>query len=106
MEARGLPYYPLPTTVYEGKNAKEWLQYLNDPAGVTETGVAALVALKEEGTPFLLELLDGATVKRDHTLYLRSIKPEYVHPNDLSKLISALDVKHSAAARLLCAEVP
>jgi hypothetical protein len=74
---------------------------INDPAGVTETGVAALVALKEEGTPFLLDLLDHAAVERNHTLYLTSIKPEYVHPNDLLKLISALDVKYSPAARLL-----
>ena len=96
-----MPYYPLPTTVYNEKNAEEWHDYINDPAGVTVTGVAALVALKEEGTPFLLDLLDHATLERNHTLYLTSIKPEYVHPNDLSKLTSALDVKSSPAARLL-----
>jgi|694.fasta_scaffold62397_3 hypothetical protein len=82
-DEKGQTYYPLPRTVYEGKTADQWYQLtislqldpsqLNQPpVGLInrrpgfqpvdnqkkfQEAINSLMALKEEGTPFLLEAL-------------------------------------------------
>ena len=101
LESHGKPYYPLPTTAYEGKNAKEWYDFIKSPSGDREEGAKSLAALKGEGMPFLLDLLDNAMLEKDHSLYFSQIKPEYVHAFDLPKLLPCLDQKYSTAIRML-----
>jgi len=102
LETHGRPYYPLPTTLYEEKNAAEWFQYTKDAKKYSqvELGLKALEALKEEGEPFLLTLLEGASTSKEYNLYLRSLKSEYIHFNDLPRLVPYLDKKQSTANRL------
>ncbi len=83
------------------KNAEGWYEYLKKPSGVTDDGVSALTALKEEGVPFLLALLSETKEERYHTAYLFGLKPEYIHPNDLPKLIDCLNKKWSEDPRIL-----
>ena len=101
LESQQKPYYPLPRTLDEGKNAKEWYDYIKSPTGDRDEGAKALAALKEEGMPFLLDLLDDAILEKDHSLYLSEIKPEYIHAYDLPRLVPCLDGKYSTAIRML-----
>jgi hypothetical protein len=102
LEAHGRPYYPLPITVYEGKNAAEWFQYTKESSRKSQVaeGVKALAELKEEGAPFLLNLLEGATTGKENALYLRAMKSTTIHFNDLPKLLPCLDKKHFIVDRL------
>ncbi len=105
LEMKGLAYYPLPTTVYEGKNAEEWSAYIKEQGSAVSDGIAALAALQEQGMPFLLDLLSGAADQKSHNAYLSAVKAEYIHPNDLPKIIECLDRKWSTASRILALTV-
>jgi flagellar biosynthesis GTPase FlhF len=94
LEKKGLPYYPRPLTPYNDRTAEEWSRLAQ--AHLTNYRVQmqaaeALVALKEEGTPFLLEFLQKQTTPAGLDAVLRRIQPEYIHPNDLSKLLPCLE---------------
>jgi len=94
LEEKGLPYYPRSLTLYEEHNAQEWYQLLRDrpnDARLWRQGIKALVALKEEGMSFLLDHLSRQTTFKDRDASLRLIHVEYVHPNDLHKLLPCLD---------------
>jgi hypothetical protein len=102
LEAHGKPYYPMPTTLFEEKNAPEWFQYTKDAKKYSqvEAGLKALETLKDEGEPFLLKLLEGASTSKEYNLYLRSVNSQYIHFNDLLRLVPYLDKKQSTANRL------
>jgi hypothetical protein len=110
LEKRGLAYYPKPTTLHERRTAEKWHESLSHPesAKQQEAGMA-LKALKSEGMPFLMSELektktqlekarDGQDVAKvfKRTNFLMSfIDPEYVHFNDLSKIVACLDQKRA-----------
>jgi chemotaxis protein histidine kinase CheA len=102
LEAQGRPYYPSPTTLYEAKNAAEWYQFTKDATKYSQmaVGIKALEALNDEGEPFLLKLLEGATTSKEYNLYLRTLKSKFIHFNDLPKLIPHLDKKQFVANQL------
>jgi hypothetical protein len=117
-DEKGQTYYPLPRTVYEGKTADQWYQLaislqldpsqLNQPpVGLInrrpgfqpvdnqkkfQEAINSLMALKEEGTPFLLEALQKQTTTQGRAFYLQALKGELVHPNDVPVVMSALAV--------------
>jgi hypothetical protein len=98
LEGRGLPYYPKPTTLYGGKNAEQWYQQaVANPLNsiIQEQTASALVALKEEGMQFLIMFLEKATNPQGVDLILNLIAPEYVHANDLPKIVNCLDKKRA-----------
>lgn len=105
LEKKGLPYYPRPQTLYDEHTAKEWYQRLRDnprDARIHAQALAALPALREEGIPFLLDYLRRQTTRKDRDAALRLIRVEYVHPNDLHKLLPCLEpFKQFDATRLL-----
>lgn len=105
LERKGLPYYPPPVTAYEEHNAQEWYQLLLDKpndARVWPQATQALVALKEEGTPFLLDLLSCQKTMKDRNTCLQLVQIVYVHPNDLPKLLPCLDQRKAfSATRML-----
>ncbi len=100
MDSHGLAYYPEPTTIYKGKNASEWYEYIKH-TGDWQVGTTALTALKSEGVPFLFRLLEDEGTGKDHGIYLSSIKPEYIHRNDLRKIFDCLNPKHTNTSRML-----
>lgn len=94
LEKKGLPYYPRPLTRHEGHTAEEWYQQLLDKpnnARVHSQATEALATLKEEGTPYLLDHLSRQNREKDRHAALKLIKPEYIHANDLHKLLPCLD---------------
>jgi hypothetical protein len=113
LEAQNLPYYPKPTTLHNGKNAEEWYQLavtrLRD-ATIQSNASEALVALKEEGMPYLLTFLEKAMApdpkgqvgiqmkQRGVQAILDLINPDYIHPNDLSKIVACLKAGSAADA--------
>lgn len=105
LEKQGLPYYPRPRTLYAKHTAEEWYQLLRDnprDARIHAQALAALPALREEGMPFLLDYLPRQTTPKDRDAVLRLIHVEYVHPNDLHKLLPCLDrYKNYVGTRLL-----
>jgi len=109
LENKGLPYYPRPRTLKEGRNAEEWYQLLLNNQQSTRIygqATAALSALKEEGLPFLLDNLGRQTTPKSRQEGLRLIRIEYVHRNDLHKLLSCLlQFKNYPNTRLLALEL-
>jgi flagellar biosynthesis GTPase FlhF len=114
LESRGLAYYPKPTTKYQGKTALEWSNWpastpLKDARGKLKTPqtyaieqqerlqqtCAALIALQEEGMPFLINSLGNQVTPQGADIFLRLIKIELVHYNDLDKIVACLDKKRS-----------
>ena len=112
LESRGLAYYPKPTTKYQGKTALEWSNWpastpLKDARGKLKTPqtyaieqqerlqqtCAALIALQEEGMPFLINSLGYQVTPQGVDTFLRLIKIELVHYNDLDKIVACLDKK-------------
>ena len=115
-EEKGLTYYPLPRTFYEGRTADQWYQLAIkiqlEPSSSGQLGPAAfslspnvvrtnneknfqeainsLMILKDEGVPFLLEALQKQTTTQGRAFYLQAIKGELVHPNDIPVIIGSL----------------
>jgi hypothetical protein len=90
LEQQGLPYYPPPTTRYRGRNAEEWYNAAMLRTTSHTEAEAALTALKEEGTPFLLDSLGRQQTTAGVRYMLRLINIDYVHPNDLPKVIACV----------------
>ncbi len=105
LERKGLPYYPRPLTLYGDRNAKEWYEMLLDKprdGRVYALATKALVALKEEGTPFLVSWLESQETPQGRFAALQLLQVEYLHRHDLPKLLSCLDGdKNSPGTRLL-----
>jgi hypothetical protein len=94
LEKKGQPYYPRPRTFEGGHNADEWYRLLRDnPVNARNYAqtTAALAALKSEGIPYLLDNLSRQKTPRDRHAALQLIHIEYVHNNDLNKIVSCLD---------------
>jgi hypothetical protein len=94
LERKGLPYYPRPLTLHDGGNAQEWYQLLVDrpiDARAWRQATEALVALKAESMPFLLDYMGRCTTPKDRETALRLVRVEYIHPNDLRQLFLCLD---------------
>ena len=99
LERQGLPYYPRPTTLYNGKNAEEWYQaalHQRGNAALQSNAETALAALKEEGMPFLLDSLGRQSTTAGVEYMLRLINVDYVHPNDLPKIVALVKNRHWA----------
>jgi hypothetical protein len=105
LEAKGLSYYPRPRTVENGHNAEEWYKLLRENplnARIYEQATTALSALKEEGTPFLLDHLSRETTQKGRHTLLKLIPVQSIHRNDLHKLLPCLDAsKNYQGTRLL-----
>ncbi|HEY7423836.1 MAG TPA: hypothetical protein VH682_06275 [Gemmataceae bacterium] len=98
LEKKGLPYYPLPRRQINNLNAGQWYALLQDrphDATLHRQALTALVNLQEEGTPFLLEYLSKQDTKKYRDGALRLINPEYIHTNDLDKLIPCLEASNN-----------
>lgn len=95
LEARGLAYYPSPRTVYGGRNAEQWYQLAQanpQNARIQKQATSALVTLRAEGVPFLLDALQKVSVSPQATgVVLPLVAPQYIHYNDLPKIIACLD---------------
>jgi hypothetical protein len=94
LEKQGLAYYPRPKTRYNGKTAEQWSQLaISSPNSllVQTKAAEALAALQAEGVPFLLDFLQKQTTPVGRDAVLRRIRVEYVHRNDLGKLVACLD---------------
>lgn len=108
LEKSGLPYYPPPQTLKDGRNAEEWYQLLrsnSQKARIFAQATAALSALKEEGIPFLLDYLSRQTTLKSRQEAVRLIRVECVHRNDLPKLLPCLEQsKNDSFTRLLALE--
>jgi hypothetical protein len=118
LEGRGLPYYPSPVDEFKGKTAKEWYQLMQatQPASKNRADVgalnkekadatAALVALREQAMPFLIDNLGQQATKDGMQQALKLINPEFVHHNDLRKIVACLDEKKAyTATRLMALE--
>lgn len=101
LDEKGLTYYPLPRTIQEGKTADQWYQEaiklqmepkqfnFNNQKKIQDA-VNALIILKEEGVPFLLEALQNQTTTQGRALYLQALKGELVHSNDIPVIIGSL----------------
>lgn len=104
LEARGVAYYPKPMTLYENRNAQEWhriAHHAQSPITLKQA-LTALKALKEEGMPFLMSELEkslGARAWQKVAFGLDFIDPEYVHANDLPKIVACLKKVDSARYR-------
>lgn len=94
LEKKGLAYYPRPRTSYNGRTADEWanmaLRSLINYRAQTEAA-EALEQLKEEGMPYLLVLLQKQKTLLGRKAVLQRIQGEYIHPNDLKKLLPYLE---------------
>jgi hypothetical protein len=105
LEAKGLPYYPLPRTLEKGRNAEQWYQLLRGNllnARIYEQATTALSALKEEGTPFLLDQLGRETTQKGRHTLLKLIQVQSIHRYDLHKLLPCLEAsKNYQGTRLL-----
>lgn len=105
LEKKGLPYYPHPRTYESGHNAEEWYQLLRDnPTNIRiyRQATAALTALNSEGIPYLIDYLNRQMILKNRHAALRLIQIEYVHRNDLHKILSCLDRdKNLQSTRLL-----
>ena len=96
-DEKGLTYYPLPRTIQEGKTADQWYQEaiklqtdpLNNQKKIQDA-INALIGLKEEGIPFLLEALQNQTTTQGRALYLQALKGELIHSNDIPVIIGSL----------------
>jgi flagellar biosynthesis GTPase FlhF len=89
LEKKGLPYYPHPRTSYSGRTADEWAKLaLGNPRNYQ--ALAALEQLKEEGMPYLLDILQKQRTLSGRKIVLQRIQGEYIHPNDLRKLLPYL----------------
>lgn len=97
LESRGLAYYPKPSSTHKGKDAKEWFDsYMERPTDkvVRQRTIEALESLREEGMPFLVQLLQYYR-KKDMPVaidnVLRAMKPQLIHFNDLRAVVDCLD---------------
>ncbi|MGH7174209.1 MAG: hypothetical protein ACRELG_28400 [Gemmataceae bacterium] len=90
LEKKGLPYYPRPRTVYNGRTADEWSRQAQTD---TVAALAALEALQEEGMPFLLDLLQKQKTVEGRKAVLTRIHGSNIHPYDLRKLLPCLERK-------------
>ncbi len=94
LESRGLPYYPKPTTLIKGNNATYWYQRAKDNSRDLEIVKGAankLSEFKEEGIPFLMELLlKEVTNLFGKDAVLSAIAPEYIHADDMGRLIPVI----------------
>jgi hypothetical protein len=100
LESRGLAYYPQPKAVFRDKNAQEWYDHLmarpTDQI-IRQRTIGALAALKDEGMPFMVKLLQTNQKENLPTAIdsvLRAMKPEFIHFNDLHVIVDCLDDKH------------
>lgn len=105
LEKKGFPYYPRSQTTEDGRNAEEWYQLLRENpqnSRIYEQATSALYVLKEEAIPFLLDNLSRQTAPKPRHAALKLIRVEYVHSNDLHKLLSCLERnKNFQGTRLL-----
>jgi hypothetical protein len=92
LESRGLPYYPKPTTIIKGNNATYWYEKAKNKSldlNTVKESASKLSEFKEEGVPFLLDLLSrDVTNPYGKDAVLSALAPEYIHANDLARLIS------------------
>jgi hypothetical protein len=91
LESLGKPYYPRPLTAHAGRTADAWAQgSLQVRAKADPEALDALMALKAEGMPFLLDILERQKRAEGVEVVLAHINSEYIHTNDLARLIPFL----------------
>jgi hypothetical protein len=109
LEKKGLPYYPRPLTQVGGRNAEEWYKLLRADPQIRPEAVKALIALKGEGIPFLLDLCYDHPIPStpmSRCFVIRWIQAEHIHPNDLHKIITSLEKSENLhSTRLWALEV-
>jgi len=113
LDLKNLPYYPLPFTKLKGVRddrlltADQWYKKLlgnvsNDDLKGAKESIDSLIALKDEGTPFLIDFLVRQTNSQDREVVLRNLYSCDIHPYDLPKIIDCLDkTKNQISARVV-----
>jgi hypothetical protein len=89
--------YPTPKTRYKGATADQWARLAEDAdEGTARQGAIALRELQEEGTPFLLRLIESR--QRNSLMALAHLDGKFVHAADLvvvSPYVATIDDKNT-----------
>lgn len=94
LEDKGLPYYPLPTTILKFKTADQWYNRILEPktsSTMIKDGLEALKDLKDEGTPFLLKLLLQEPTTQGREVIIVNLYSANIHANDTYKIVDILN---------------